>query len=195
MFKDRTKRLFAAELERMLEEMPLQKVRVKELCARCGARREAFYYHFRDKYDLVAWIFEQDFRESAEGAVGVGMRVQTELALEHMWARRDFYRKAFADKSQNSIERSIQDFDVDLGTRLVKRHLGVKELSGKQMFAIKQSSYGNIGCTIEWLKGDLQATPKQLAAWEYEYMQPFLREAYDRALGYEDRSATVRAEG
>ena len=186
MLKDRTKRMFAAELERMLLEMPLQKVRVKDLCERCDVRREVFYYHFKDKYDLVAWIFEQDFRESAAGAIGTDMRVQTELALKHMWVRRDFYRKAFADKSQNSIERYIQDFDVDLGTRLTKRYLGVKELSRKQEFAIKQSSYGNIGCTIEWLKGDLQATPKQLAGWEYEYMQPFLREAYDRSLEREE---------
>ena len=54
MFKNRTKKLFATELERMLTEMPLSKVRVKDLCERCGAQRQAFYYHFQDKYDLVA---------------------------------------------------------------------------------------------------------------------------------------------
>jgi len=84
MFKDRTKRLFAAELEAMLREMPLSRVRVNALCERCGAQRQAFYYHFRDKYDLVAWIFEQDFRAGAEDAGCAGYREQTAAALARM---------------------------------------------------------------------------------------------------------------
>ena len=55
--KDRTKAMFADELEKMLEEMPLEKVRVLDICRRCEATPPTFYYHFHDKYELVAWIF------------------------------------------------------------------------------------------------------------------------------------------
>lgn len=182
MFKDRTKRLLAAELESMLGEMPLSKVRVNSLCERCGAQRQVFYYHFRDKYDLVAWVFEQDFRAGAEDAGCTGYREQTSAALARMWNRRDFYRKAFADKSQNSIERHIQDFDVAMGARFVLRHSGAKKLSAQRLFDIKSHSYGSIGCTIEWLRGELDTTPEKLAAWECERMPPFLLEAYDAAV-------------
>lgn len=182
MFKDRTKRLFAAELEAMLKEMPLSKVRVNELCDRCGAQRQAFYYHFRDKYDLVAWIFEQDFRAGAEDAGCAGYREQTAAALARMWKRRDFYRTAFADKSQNSIERHIQEFDVEMSTSVVLRHSGAKELSAQRLFDIKSHSYGSIGCTIEWLRGELDTTPEKLAAWECERMPAFLLAAYDAAV-------------
>ena len=181
MFKDRTKKLFAAELETMLAEIPLSKVRVNELCARCGAQRQVFYYHFKDKYDLVAWIFEQDFRAGVEDAVGGGYQEQTARALAHMWARRNFYRIAFADKSQNSIERHIQEFDVAMSTGVVLRHSGAKKLSDQWIFDIKSHSYGSIGCTIEWLRGELDATPEKLAAWECVSMPAFLLEAYDDA--------------
>ncbi len=182
MFKDRTKRLFAAELEAMLKEMPLSKVRVNALCERCGAQRQAFYYHFRDKYDLVAWIFEQDFRAGAEDAGCTGYREQTAAALARMWERRDFYRTAFADKSQNSIERHIQDFDVAMSSRFVLRHSGAKQLSAQRLFDIKSHSYGSIGCTVEWLRGELDTTPEKLAAWECERMPAFLLAAYDAAV-------------
>ncbi len=182
MFKDRTKRLFAEGLEAMLSEIPLAKVRVNELCERCGAQRQAFYYHFRDKYDLVAWIFEQDFRAGAEEAGCAGYREQTAAALARMWERRSFYRTAFADKSQNSIERHIQDFDVAMSTKVVLRHSGAKELSAQRKFDIEFHSYGSIGVTVEWLRGELDATPERLAAWECERMPSFLLAAYDASV-------------
>lgn len=178
MFKDRTKLLLAGELERMLEEMPLSKVRVGTLCERCGAQRQVFYYHFKDKYDLIAWIFERDFRQGLADTPPDATQDQIAAALQHMWERRGFYRVAFADKSQNSIERHIQDFDVDLSTRVVGRLLGKAQISDEMFFAIKHFSYGNIGCTIEWLRGELQASPQQLARWEMALMPGFLREAY-----------------
>ncbi len=182
MFKDRTKKLFAAELESMLTEMPLEKVRVKDLCERCGAQRQAFYYHFKDKYDLVAWIFEQDFRAGMEETALTDYREQTAAALAHMWTRRSFYRKAFADKSQNSIESYIQAFDVEMSSRVVLRHSGAKTLSEQRLFDIKFQSYGSIGITVEWLRGELESTPGKIANWEYERMPKFMRDAYDAAV-------------
>ncbi|ACV21507.1 HTH-type dhaKLM operon transcriptional activator dhaS [Slackia heliotrinireducens] len=184
MFKDRTKELFAEALEQMLLEMPLSKVKVKDLCERVGAQRPTFYYHFKDKYDLVAWIFERDFRSGmGEVPPDAGLQARTEAALNRMWQRHDFYRKAFADKSQNSIERHIQDFDVKMGETAVKRHTGAKKITEQQLFDIKSQSYGSMGYTVEWMRGEVHATPAQLAAWETERMPAFLREAYE-ATGY-----------
>lgn len=59
--KDRTKIMFAEGLENMLKDMPLDKVRVAKLCERCGTTPPTFYYYFHDKYELVAWMFLQDF--------------------------------------------------------------------------------------------------------------------------------------
>ena len=59
-----TKGMFADALETMMERIPLSKVRVADLCARCGVERRVFYYHFKDKYDLVAWMFERDYSQA-----------------------------------------------------------------------------------------------------------------------------------
>ena len=178
--KDRTKELFAHELEAMMSSMPLSKVRVGDLCARCGTGRQTFYYHFRDKYDVVAWVFEQDYLR-AEAAVGSSDPVAVVAdALTRMWERRPFYREAFADKSQNSISEYIQEFDVRLMGDLLAQRRGIDpgELTVWELFAIKHHSYGSISCTLEWLRGEIQATPAQLAAWEFACMPGFLREAY-----------------
>ena len=179
--QDRTKELIAATLEDMLTRMPLEKVRVGELCALCGAGRQTFYYHFRDKYDVVAWIFERDYRLAELRAGKCNAQAVVADALERMWERRAFYREAFEDKSRYSITAHIQDFDVTLMTAIVTEHLGVDRLTPQQTFAIKHFSHGSIGCTLEWLRGEMEATPQELAAWEFASMPDFLGRAYGMA--------------
>lgn len=176
--KDQTKRQVSKELEAMLTQMPLAKVRVGDLCERCQISRQTFYYHFRDKYDVVAWIFERDYRLGAASTGGHEDAVAAVGAYARMWEHRDFYRVAFADKSQNSISVYIHDFDVRLMTRVALRHLGISELTPRQLFDIKHHSYGAIGCVVEWLRGEIEATPEQFAAWESASIPEFLREAY-----------------
>ena len=48
-----TKRALAASLIKLLSQKPLDKVTVKDIIEDCGVNRQTFYYHFKDKYDLM----------------------------------------------------------------------------------------------------------------------------------------------
>lgn len=54
-YENRTRQSLDAALRALLREKPLDQIRVRELTERCGLRRQSFYYHFRDVYDLFAW--------------------------------------------------------------------------------------------------------------------------------------------
>ena len=173
-----TKRMFADELEAMMARMPLSKVRVAELCMRCGVERRVFYYHFKDKYDLVAWMFEQDRAAAAAGNAAYTQEFYAE-AHRLLWARRDFYRRAFEEDAQNSIERYLLQFSVEANEAALRRHLGVTKLSREHAFEARHFAHGNVGCVIEWLRGTLAATPEQLAASMFACMPATLHAAYD----------------
>ena len=51
----RTRQGLDAALRKLLEQRPLDQLRVRELTELCGLRRQSFYYHFKDVYDLFAW--------------------------------------------------------------------------------------------------------------------------------------------
>ena len=70
---DRTKQLFADKIMQLAKNKPIKGIQIKELCVLCGVERTTFYYHFRDKYDLVAWIFKQNYIEEASRASGINM--------------------------------------------------------------------------------------------------------------------------
>lgn len=172
-----TKRMFANELEATMARMPLSKVRVADLCERCGVERRVFYYHFKDKYDLVAWTFEQDRAAADEAATPYTEQFYAQTH-RRLWARRDFYRRAFEDDSQNSIERYLVELSVRANEAALRRHLGVATLGFAHAFEARHFALGNVGCVVDWLRGTLEATPEQLAAAMYASMPPTLREAY-----------------
>ena len=59
-FENRTRRELSAALRELLRKRPLDQLRVRELTERCGLRRQSFYYHFKDVYDLFAWSVRQE---------------------------------------------------------------------------------------------------------------------------------------
>ena len=134
--KDRTKIMFADTLEEMLKEMPLDKVRVARLCECCGATTPTFYYYFHDKYELVAWMFLQDF-------AGAFADQEPEYSPDRMnqssirfAKRRNFYQKAFDDQSQNSIAEYLINFNLQISREAVKYYTG-QDLTYDQEFAVK----------------------------------------------------------
>ena len=59
-YENRTRRELSAALRELLRREPLEQLRVRELTERCGLRRQSFYYHFKDVYDLFAWSVRQE---------------------------------------------------------------------------------------------------------------------------------------
>lgn len=50
---EQTKRALAAALKELMAQKPIDKVTIHDLTERCGIRRQNFYYHFQDVYDLL----------------------------------------------------------------------------------------------------------------------------------------------
>ena len=99
-----TKRALAAALKSLLAERSFAKVSVREICEACGMSRKSFYYHFKDKYELLNWIFETEFVARVQQTQGE--RNAWELLNDlccYFYDNRDFYRRAFAVQGQNSF--------------------------------------------------------------------------------------------
>ena len=109
-----TKRALAAALRELMEEVPFDKIQIAQICERCDMNRKSFYYHFKDKYDLVNWIFDTEFISLAvESAKHLDSDDHWELieqGCEHFYANRSFYRKALLIKGQNSLSDHLREY-------------------------------------------------------------------------------------
>ena len=174
--KDRTKIMFADTLEEMLKEMPLDKVRIAKLCERCGATTPTFYYYFHDKYELVAWMFLQDFAAAFADQEPEYSPERMSQSTIRFAKRRNFYQKAFDDRSQNSISEYLIDFNLQISREAVKYYTG-KDLTTDQEFAVRYHIHGVMGMFCEWLFGE-DLTAEYLNTSLYERTPDFLKDAF-----------------
>lgn len=104
-----TKTALACALKELMKEAPFLKISVGDICAKCGMNRKSFYYHFKDKYDLVNWIYYTEFVEVvSQKTYRAGWDLIEDICT-YFYRNRDFYRKVLKIKEQNSFEEYFRE--------------------------------------------------------------------------------------
>ena len=109
-----TKRVLATSFKQILQEKSFSKITVADICGRCHMNRKSFYYHFKDKYDLVNWIFYTEFLHDLEHKDSEVSIQLLEALCEFFYKNKDFYRKTFAIEGQNSFSEYFREIIKDI---------------------------------------------------------------------------------
>lgn len=104
-----TKRALAAALKELMEEFPFIKISVADICAKCDINRKTFYYHFKDKYDLVNWIYDTEFMEAIRRKSYTSGWEFLEDLCDYLYANKTFYRRVLKVKGQNSFSEHFRE--------------------------------------------------------------------------------------
>ncbi len=146
---DITKLWIADKMREIMKHKPIDKIRVTEICKAAEIERPTFYYHFRDKYDLVAWMFYNE----AYGTDIISVE-SSAAAMNKMKSEILFYRRAYEDVSQNALWRYMLEYFVKRYTDLVKQKLGTDILDTQLSYSIRFYCMGAVGMTQEWVLND-----------------------------------------
>ena len=107
-----TKRALAASFKELLNEQTFIQISIREICEGCGMNRKSFYYHFKDKYDLVNWIFDTECLFSQKRAYADDPLLSL---CNYFYENRAFYKKIFKIEGQNSF---IEHFEAAITPKL-----------------------------------------------------------------------------
>ena len=122
-----TKRALAASFKELLTEQTFTQISIGEICAGCEMNRKSFYYHFRDKHDLVNWIFDTEY--IAPSAKKDDRDPLLSLCT-YFYINRSFYKKIFKIEGQNSfIEHFEAAIKPNLENGLIESAENEKEVS------------------------------------------------------------------
>ena len=144
-----TKMWIADKMREIMKHKSIDKIRVTEICKLADIERPTFYYHFKDKYDLVAWMFctdayGTDLTSVSSAAAGMN-RMKQEIL---------FYKRAYEDSSQNALWHYMLEYFVRRYTELVKEKLGADLLGTQLAYSIRFYCMGAVGMTQEWVLND-----------------------------------------
>lgn len=156
---ERTKIWISEALKRLMKKKSLEKIRVTEICKEAEIERPTFYYHFKDKYDLVTWIYLQD----VEG-IGILNLEKDTAALNKLRHDFVFYKKAFEDvTAQNPLWNYILEYYVKKFSDAAMQLMNTDKLDEEIIFTIRHYVYGNVWTMVEWiLKNDSMPAEKYI---------------------------------
>lgn len=164
-----TKNALAVSMKKLMEKKPFSKISVGDICEDCGMNRKSFYYHFRDKYDLVNWIFYADFIERMDWSSCRNEWDMLEALCSHFYRERLFYQNALQVEGQNSFR---EYFCGMLRPVLMLLTQNLVEEGRKKEFYIAFLCEGVLGELVYWLREGSKITPEE-----------FVEDLHDISLG------------
>lgn len=119
-----TKRALAEALKELMRDVTFDKITVANICEKCDMNRKSFYYHFKDKYDLVNWIYDTEFIYVAgKNDYETGWDFLADLCF-YLDENRIFYRKALKVKGQNSFTEHFGELLQPVVAEYLEKILG-----------------------------------------------------------------------
>ena len=100
-----TKIAMAQALKKLLIVKDLDKITINDISNECGINRQTFYYHFRDIYDLLEWIFANEVVEKIENETNIdNWQEQFMYVLNYMLENKFFIMKVYNSLSKHICE-------------------------------------------------------------------------------------------
>ncbi|KMY45743.1 TetR family transcriptional regulator [Bacillus sp. FJAT-27916] len=183
-----TKKIIAKSLKDLMETESFHKISVSDIMGNCQMRRQTFYYHFQDKYELLGWIYKEETQENITDFIGYERWENIlELLLSYFSRNRRFYRNAFTVTEQNSFNGYLFEHTKNLSLEIIDKEM-MKE---KQSIAAAEKellasfySHGFVGMIQDWIEQDCQTDKVVMSALMKNMMNDMLQTAM-RGRGHE----------
>jgi len=160
-----TKLALEAALKKELLTKPLDKITISDLTTDCGISRMAFYYHFKDIYDLVEWSCIEDASRALQGKKTYdtwqeGLQQIFEAVLEN---------KPFILNVYRSVKREqVENYLYSLTYQLIE---GVVEEQSENLMVTEEQKkfiadfykYSFVGVMLDWIKRGMKEAPEEIA--------------------------------
>ena len=153
-----TKAALEESLKRLLLKKPLDKITITDLTTDCGISRMAFYYHFKDIYDLVEWSCVEDGTKALQGkktseSWTEGLTQVFEAVLENKPFIMNVYRNADRERMENYLYKLTYDLIAGV---VEEKSKGLDLSDEDKKFIANFYKYGFVGIMFEWIQAGMK---------------------------------------
>ena len=160
-----TKHALAESLKKLLLKKPLNKITINDLTTDCGISRMAFYYHFKDIYDLVEWACLEESRKALQGKKTYDTWQEGLLQIfEAVYENKPFIINAYNAISREQIENFLFQLTHDLIMSVVEEQARSTSLTQEQKsFIADFYKYSFVGIMLDWIKQGMKEDYEEIA--------------------------------
>ncbi|MDO3411231.1 TetR/AcrR family transcriptional regulator C-terminal domain-containing protein [Saccharibacillus sp. CPCC 101409] len=159
-----TKRALAASLKKLLSQKTLDKITVIDIAEDCEVNRQTFYYHFKDIYDLIDWIYTNEAAKALDGKKTYGTWQQGFLHIfEYVLDNRNFVLNTYHSVNREYLERYLHQETVALLMGVIEeKAAGMNVREDDKAFIAHFYKYAFVGLVLDWLKNGMKEQPHDI---------------------------------
>lgn len=159
-----TKAALEESLKRLLLKKPLDKITITDITTDCGISRMAFYYHFKDIYDLVEWSCVEDGTKALQGkktseSWTEGLTQIFEAVLENKPFIMNVYRNVDRERIENYLFKLTYALIVGV---VEEKSKGLNITEEDKKFIADFYKYGFVGIMLEWIREGMKENIEDL---------------------------------
>ena len=160
-----TKYALEDSLKKFLLKKPLDKITISDLTSDCGISRMAFYYHFKDIYDLVEWACIEDATRALQGKKTYATWQEGLLQIfEVVQENKPFILNVYRSVSREQIENNLFSLTYGLIAGVVEEQaVGMDVPKEEREFIAHFYKYSFVGVMLDWIRRGMKKEPRELA--------------------------------
>jgi len=159
-----TKRAIEASFKKLLLKKSFEKITINDIAEDCGINRMTFYYHFKDIYDLVEWVFVEDAARALEDKKTYETWQQGFLQIfEEVQDNKPFIINVYRLVSHEQVYNHLSKMTFNLLIGVVEEKSVGMTVSDECKKSIAQFySIAFLGVMLEWIQNDMKENPEKI---------------------------------
>ncbi len=177
------KKQMAESLKKLMAQKPLQKITIQEIADGCGMNRYTFYYHFKDIYDLLSWVFQEETLSLIQKSDNCltwqdGFR----LFLHRIRENKEVFQCALNSLGQEALRKMFDQEVTHLMELFLEDARGTHQVSRDyQKFLGDFYIAALSGIVMEWIREDMNLPEETIMTYLHLIMDGQIDGAFQRA--------------
>ena len=150
----------------LMTKKAFEKITISDITSACGLNRQTFYYHFRDKYDLLNWIFYNDaIMPFVEKLSFDNWSDKLCTMLTTIYNSSRFYTNALKTSYGEEFRAYIHNVSTKVFTDIIENVSGNYFIADEdKQFIAEFFSYGMTGTVTTWVQQGMRDTPEKVTS-------------------------------
>lgn len=160
--KKSSKELCMESLSELLMKNSIERISVDDIIDNCGLSRSTFYRLFKDKYDLMNYIFQAEIdRFFSINSDNVTWNDLQENVSQFLYKNSQLFKSIIEFRGQDSLEQYLYHQGIEYWVNQIESITG-ERMSHEDSYALKIYTYGAMHTYFEWLDNDCPIEPSEL---------------------------------
>ena len=166
---DLTKQALIASFKKLLETEPFDKITISDITNDCDLSRQTFYYHFRDIFDMIRWIYNSESLNEIGGRGGYGTwQDKIRELFDYTLNNKSLILGTFNSKCRNDLVGYYMDVSIRKISDIVEMKSDGDIAEKDKKFIASVYAYAFVGIMVDWISDGMKESSEEMVDRVYK---------------------------